>query len=78
MVIWLGIILLMGLTLLFGSEYVVNNDLMVPIGIVISFICVGMGIRMQALRRRGSREKLSDRVKELEAKIKELTEGEKT
>ncbi len=67
--------LLMGLLLLFGTDYVVANNLLNPIGIVITLICVGIGIRMAALRRKGGREKLSSRIKELEDKIKELTEG---
>jgi cadmium resistance protein CadD (predicted permease) len=75
MLTWIVIMLLMGLLLLFGTDYVVANNLLNPIGIVITLICVGIGIRMAALRRKGGREKLSSRIKELEDKIKELTEG---
>jgi len=75
MLTWIIIMLVMGLLLLFGADFVVTNSLVNPIGIVITLICVGIGIRMSALRRRGNREKLSSRIKELEEKIKELTEG---
>lgn len=75
MLTWIFIILVMGLLLLFGANFVVSNNLVNPIGIVITLICVGIGIRMSALRRKGDREKLSLRIKELEEKIKELTEG---
>jgi ABC-type transport system involved in cytochrome bd biosynthesis fused ATPase/permease subunit len=75
MLIWVLIILVMGILLLFGSGFVVSNSLVQPIGIIITLICVGIGIRMSALRRRGDREKLTVKIKELEDKIKELTEG---
>jgi len=42
---------------------------------VITLICIGIGTRMAALRRKGGREKLAARIKELEDRIKELTEG---
>jgi hypothetical protein len=75
MLIWVCIILLMGLFLLFGTDFVISNNLVNPIGIVVTLICVGIGIRMSALRRRGDREKLTLKIKELEDRIKELTEG---
>jgi len=75
MLTWIIIILAMGILLLFGTDFVVANDLVNPIGIIITLICVGIGLRMSALRRKGDREKTAARIKELEEKIKELTEG---
>ncbi len=63
----------MGLFLLFGSDFVISNNIVNSIGIVITLICVGLGVRMSALWRRGTREKLALRVRTY--KIKELTEG---
>ncbi len=75
MLTWIIIILVMGLMLLFGTDFVVANKLVNPIGIIITLISVGIGIRMSALRRKGNREKTAARIRELEDKIKELTEG---
>lgn len=76
MITWVLIILLMGLTLMFGSEFAVRNNLVTAIGTVITLICIGIGIRMSSLKRRGTREKQNLRIKELEEKIAELS-GEK-
>ena len=75
MLTWICIMLAMGLLMLFGTDFVIANNLLNPIGLVITLICIGIGTRMSALRRKGAREKLSHRIKELEEKIKELTEG---
>ncbi len=75
MILWVFIILVMGLFMLFGTEFVIANNLVFLIGLVITLICIGIGTRMAALRRKGGREKLAARIKELEDRIKELTEG---
>ncbi|MBN1445043.1 MAG: hypothetical protein JW957_02925 [Candidatus Omnitrophica bacterium] len=75
MLTWICIMLAMGLLMLFGTEFVIGNNLLTPIGMVVTLICIGLGIRMSSLRRKGAREKLSLRIKELEDKVKELTEG---
>jgi len=76
MIIWVLIILIMGCFLLFGENFIIENNFVRPIGLAITLICIGIGVRMQYLRRKGTREKLQNRVKELEEKLKELTEGE--
>ena len=77
MIIWVLIILIMGCFLLFGENFIIENNLIRPIGLAITLICIGIGVRMEYLRRKGTKEKLQNRVKELEEKLKELTE-EKT
>ncbi len=66
MALWLSIIFLMGLLLSFGSGFLEQNNLTRWVGIIITLICVGIGIRTESLRRKGTREKLAQRVKELE------------
>jgi len=73
MLTWVFIILLMGLLLIFGGEFVEGNNLTPCIGMVISLICIGIGIRMSSLKRRGTKEKQIQKIRELEEKIKELT-----
>lgn len=75
MILWVLIILIVGCFLLFGDNFIITNNLVRPAGLAITLICIGIGVRMQYLRRKGRTEKLQERVKELEEKIKELTEG---
>jgi len=77
MIIWVLIILIMGCLLLFGEDFIIKNNLIRPTGLAITLICIGIGVRMEYFRRKGTKEKLQNRVKELEEKLKELTE-EKT
>ena len=78
MAVWVVIILALGLFLTFGSKFAIANDLIPALGIAITLICVGIGIRMDILRRRGEREKLAGRIAEAEEKIRRLKEqGEK-
>ena len=76
MLIWMFIILLMGLFMLFGTRFVVEYNLVKYIGLAVTLICIGIGTRMSSLRRKGEKEKLLTRLKELEDKIKELSPGE--
>ncbi|HPP30310.1 MAG TPA: hypothetical protein PLE69_05240 [bacterium] len=76
MLIWVFIILVMGVLLLFGTNFVVEYNLVKYIGLAVTLICIGIGTRMSALRRKGEKEKLLARIKELEDKIKEMTPGE--
>jgi len=75
MIIWVFIILVMGILLLFGTNFVVEYNLVKYIGLAVTLICIGIGTRMSALRRKGEKEKLLTRIKELEEKIKELSSG---
>lgn len=76
MVIWVFIILVMGLLMLFGADFVVKYNLVEYIGLAVTLICIGIGTRMSALRRKGEKEKLLARIKELEDRIKELSPTE--
>jgi len=62
----------MGLMLLFFPEKIVENDWVKQIGLAITLICIGIGVRMTALRRKGKREKLETKIKELEKEIETL------
>jgi len=62
----------MGLMLLFFPEKIVENDWVNQIGLAITLICIGIGVRMTALRRKGKREKLETKIKELEKEIETL------
>ncbi len=66
MTVWLFIIFIVGLLLSFGPGFVAENNLTRPVGIIITLIAVGIGLRTENLRRKGTREKLSQRVQELE------------
>ena len=72
MITWVILILIMGLMLLFFPEKIVENDWVNQIGLAITLICIGIGVRMTALRRKGKREKLETKIKELEKEIETL------
>lgn len=72
MIIWVMIILVMGVFLSFAPQFITTYNLSRHIGMIIMLICIGIGIRMAYLRRRGGKEKLSKKIKELEEKIEEL------
>ncbi|MGC9065624.1 MAG: hypothetical protein ACP5JO_03215 [Candidatus Ratteibacteria bacterium] len=42
------------------------------IGLAITLISIGLGMRMSALRRKGTREKLEAKIKELEKEVESL------
>ena len=71
MIVWVTIILIMGLFLSFGSEFIIARNLTSQIGIVITLICVGIGIRVAYLTRKAGKEKLEKKIKELEEKGKD-------
>ncbi|HNS31519.1 MAG TPA: hypothetical protein PKN36_00890 [bacterium] len=73
MLIWVFIILLMGILLSFGADFVARNNLVWCIGIVITLISLGICVRMSSLKKRGQKEKLLEKIKELEEKVKELS-----
>ncbi|MFA7517063.1 MAG: hypothetical protein WC049_08830 [Candidatus Ratteibacteria bacterium] len=82
MILWIFIILALGIFLLFGSEAIIKNDWIRQIGMAITLICIGISCRMIALRRRGGKERLFEKVKELETELESLKssqsrEGEK-
>ncbi|MCM8817879.1 MAG: DUF5320 domain-containing protein [Candidatus Omnitrophica bacterium] len=72
MVVWLTIILINGILMLFGSNFIINNNLVKPMGLVISLICIGLGLRVTILGRKGEKEALKKRIKELEEKLSEI------
>lgn len=72
MIIWTGLILVLGFFMLFFPEKIVENDWIKQIGLAITLICIGIGVRMMGLRRKGTREKLQLRIKELEKEIELL------
>lgn len=77
MFIWMLIVLLMGLLLCFIPERLAEEpDRIRWIGIAITLICVGISVRTSYLRRKGVREDLSRKVKELQAQLEALKKGE--
>ena len=72
MIIWVIIILVMGGLISFAPNFLVSNNLLNYTGVIIMLICVGIGIRMLSLRRKGVKEKLAEKIKELEDKLAEL------
>ncbi|MFN4227287.1 MAG: hypothetical protein ACK4F0_04010 [Candidatus Ratteibacteria bacterium] len=72
MVVWLIIILINGILMLFGSKFIIANNLVKPMGLVISLICIGLGLRVSILGKRGEKETLKKRIKELEEKLAEF------
>jgi len=72
MILWIFIILALGIFLLFGSEAIIKNDWIRQIGMAITLICIGISCRMIALRRRGGKERLLEKIKELESKLESL------
>lgn len=73
MIVWVILILIMGAFLLFfPAKFAENQDWIKQIGLAITLICIGIGVRMNALRRRGMREKAQARIKELENEIESL------
>ncbi len=73
MIVWVILILIMGLLMLFfPGKMSENQEWIKQTGLAITLICIGICIRMEALRRRGSREKFEARIKELEREIEAL------
>lgn len=73
MITWVILILIMGLCLLFFPEKLAENQEWIKqIGLVITLICIGIGVRMINLRRKGEKEKFLTRIKELEKEIDSL------
>ena len=59
----------MGAFLSFVPKFIIAYNLSRYIGIIIMLICIGIGMRTDSLRRRGIKEKLAKKIKELEDKI---------
>lgn len=73
MITWVILILIMGLGLLFFPEkFAENQDWIKQIGLAITLICIGICMRMIALRRKGEKEKNLAKIKELEKEIDSL------
>ena len=77
MVLWVVIILVMGIFLSFFSDFIIWNKLVWPSGLIISLISLGIIMRMFYLMRRGEREKLVKKLKELEEKKEGNVSGPK-
>ena len=69
MALWLLVIFLVGALLAFAPGFVAEHDLAWCLGVVVMFVSVGLGMRVEALRRRGAREKLMEKVKRLEQTV---------
>ncbi len=72
MAIWNFIILVIGIFMLFGSNFIINQNLVKPLGLIITLICVGLGLRATILGRKGEKEALKKRIKELEEKLSQM------
>ena len=72
MLTWVMILLLTGILLLFAPDFVARNNLVGCMGMVVTLIAAGIGIRMSGLKRGGQREELEKKVKELEKRVSEL------
>jgi len=72
MIIWVMIILVMGIFLSFAPQFITAYNLSRHIGMIITLICVGIGIRMAYLGRKGEKESFLKKIKELKEKIEEL------
>jgi len=72
MLTWVMILLLTGILLLFAPGFVARNNLVGCMGMVVTLIAAGIGIRMSGLKRGGQREELEKKVKELEKRVSEL------
>ncbi|HIE43953.1 MAG TPA: hypothetical protein EYP78_04055 [Candidatus Omnitrophica bacterium] len=73
MVIWVIVVFLLGLLLTFGSELIISRDLITKIGLAITLISIGIAARAVYLEKRGEKETLENRIKELERKMEELS-----
>ncbi len=69
MLVWVILIFLMGLFLSLADTFIKQQDLVRATGIVISLISLGIIVRMLRLSKRGEREKLLKRIRELEEKL---------
>ncbi|MCX7705704.1 MAG: hypothetical protein N2115_05545 [bacterium] len=73
MITWVILILFMGLGLLFfPGKFAEDQEWIKQTGLAITLICIGICMRMIALRRKGEREKTLARIKELEKEIDSL------
>ncbi|HOJ40729.1 MAG TPA: hypothetical protein PKX93_10060 [bacterium] len=66
MLVWVILIFVMGLFLSLADTFVREQDLVRLSGVVISLISLGIIVRMLYLSRRGEKEKLLKKIKELE------------
>jgi len=69
MLLWVILIFVMGLFLSLADTFIKQQDLVRATGIVISLISLGIIVRMLQLSKRGEREKLLKRIRELEEKL---------
>ncbi len=72
MAIWTFIILIIGVFMLFCDKFIIENNLVKYLGLIITLICIGIGARSIILGRRGEKEILKKRIKELEEKLSQL------
>ncbi len=72
MVIWLLIMLIMGSMIMFFQNFVIDNSLLLPIGLVIMLICIGLGVRITFFRQKGEKEKYLEEIDKLKKQVSEL------
>jgi cadmium resistance protein CadD (predicted permease) len=72
MIVWTFIILVIGVFMLFCDKFIIENNMVKYLGLVITLICIGIGLRSAILGRKGEKEMLKKRIKELEEKLSEL------
>ena len=67
MTVWVAIILALGIFLMAASEFIIENNMVSQCGLVIAFIALGILVRMFKLSRRGERERMARKLKDLES-----------
>ncbi len=72
MMLWVIIIFLMGLLLTFGQDFIMMNDMVWKSGLIVTLISLGIIMRMFRLSKGGQREKLLNRIAELEAQVAQV------
>ncbi|MCM8769764.1 MAG: hypothetical protein NC911_08900 [Candidatus Omnitrophica bacterium] len=77
MLVWVILIFLIGLLLSLADSFLKEQDLIRLTGVVVSLISLGIIVRMYSLSRRGEKEKLLKKIKEMEEKQAGETVGPK-
>lgn len=75
MVVWIFIVLIMGIFMLFGSNFIITQNLVKPLGLAITLICIGLGFRTIILGKKGEKEMLKKRIKELEEELNKKSQS---
>jgi uncharacterized membrane protein YbhN (UPF0104 family) len=72
MIIWILIVLVIGLLMTFAPNFIAENNLEKTLGIAITLISVGLGTRINYLRRKGSKERKDEKIKKLEEELRNI------